>query len=292
MLILLVRLIVALYERTKRQLSRRSPSNLGWIGPYDGNVVGGVMVGFGMTLTGACPGTVLVQVGTGIQSGRNALFGAVLGGVLYTAVNKQLRQCSPKRRGSGSPETASSLHQKIGLSPSTTILIFEGMCIGMILATRRFAPAKTETILDPVVGGLLVGSAQLATLLLTKAPVGVSTCYEDFGRWFWTVIGYQKAEPMPERTLVPRTKALVFAAGILASSYMMSKSVPGMIMNDSLEISATRGILGGLIMAFGARLAGGCTSGHGISGMSMLGISSIITVASMFAGGIGLAMAI
>lgn len=41
-------------------------------------------------------------------------------------------------------------------------------------------------------------------------------------------------------------------------------------------------------MIFGSRLAGGCTSGHGISGMSQLSISSVISVAAMFAGGIGL----
>lgn len=43
-------------------------------------------------------------------------------------------------------------------------------------------------------------------------------------------------------------------------------------------------------MVFGARLAGGCTSGHGISGMSTLSISSIVTVASIFSGGIALAL--
>lgn len=44
--------------------------------------------------------------------------------------------------------------------------------------------------------------------------------------------------------------------------------------------------LGGFVLLFGARLAGGCTSGHGISGMSQLGIGSMITVIFMFAGGI------
>jgi uncharacterized membrane protein YedE/YeeE len=38
-------------------------------------------------------------------------------------------------------------------------------------------------------------------------------------------------------------------------------------------------------MVFGARLAGGGTSGHGITGMSQLSISSFITVAAMFGGG-------
>lgn len=44
--------------------------------------------------------------------------------------------------------------------------------------------------------------------------------------------------------------------------------------------------VGGFVMLFGARLAGGCTSGHGISGLSQLAIGSMITVVFMFAGGI------
>ena len=43
---------------------------------------------------------------------------------------------------------------------------------------------------------------------------------------------------------------------------------------------------GGFVLLYGARLAGGCTSGHGISGMSQLAIGSMITVIFMFAGGI------
>src|SRR3546814_5329009 len=46
----------------------------------------------------------------------------------------------------------------------------------------------------------------------------------------------------------------------------------------------------GFIMLFGARVADGCTSGHGLSGMAQLAISSFIAVAAMFAGGIATAM--
>lgn len=43
--------------------------------------------------------------------------------------------------------------------------------------------------------------------------------------------------------------------------------------------------VGGLLMLWGARLAGGCTSGHGITGIAQLSIASIIAVGSMFLGG-------
>lgn len=43
--------------------------------------------------------------------------------------------------------------------------------------------------------------------------------------------------------------------------------------------------LGGIVLMCGARMAGGCPSGHGLSGMAKLGIGSFMTVAFMFIGG-------
>lgn len=45
-------------------------------------------------------------------------------------------------------------------------------------------------------------------------------------------------------------------------------------------------LVGGFLMVFGARLAGGCTSGHGISGTALLCTLSMLVVVAMFAGGI------
>ena len=45
-------------------------------------------------------------------------------------------------------------------------------------------------------------------------------------------------------------------------------------------------ILGGLLIGFGARYAGGCTSGHAISGLSNLQIPSLIAVIGFFIGGL------
>jgi hypothetical protein len=59
---------------------------------------------------------------------------------------------------------------------------------------------------------------------------------------------------------------------------------------DSLALRAAVGIGGGVLMDFGARLAGGCTSGHGISGTMQLNVASWISVICFFIGGIAVAM--
>jgi uncharacterized membrane protein YedE/YeeE len=43
---------------------------------------------------------------------------------------------------------------------------------------------------------------------------------------------------------------------------------------------------GGLMVGFGSRYAGGCTSGHAISGMSNLQFPSLIAVVGFFIGGL------
>ncbi len=45
-------------------------------------------------------------------------------------------------------------------------------------------------------------------------------------------------------------------------------------------------VLGGFLVGFGARYAGGCTSGHAISGLSDLQLASLIAVIGFFIGGL------
>jgi len=44
--------------------------------------------------------------------------------------------------------------------------------------------------------------------------------------------------------------------------------------------------IGGLLVGFGARYAGGCTSGHAISGLSNLQLPSLMAVIGFFIGGL------
>ncbi|WP_155314455.1 YeeE/YedE thiosulfate transporter family protein [Desulfosarcina ovata] len=48
----------------------------------------------------------------------------------------------------------------------------------------------------------------------------------------------------------------------------------------------TAAFLGGAIALFGVRLAGGCPSGHGLSGLSQLAVSGFIALAFFFLAGL------
>jgi uncharacterized membrane protein YedE/YeeE len=47
-------------------------------------------------------------------------------------------------------------------------------------------------------------------------------------------------------------------------------------------------VVGGFLVGFGARYAGGCTSGHAISGLSNLQLPSLIAVVGFFIGGLAM----
>jgi uncharacterized membrane protein YedE/YeeE len=53
-------------------------------------------------------------------------------------------------------------------------------------------------------------------------------------------------------------------------------TVPGFVMM----------VVGGFLVGFGARYAGGCTSGHAISGLANLQLPSLLAVVGFFAGGL------
>ena len=45
-------------------------------------------------------------------------------------------------------------------------------------------------------------------------------------------------------------------------------------------------VIGGFLVGFGTRYAGGCTSGHAITGLSSLQLPSLIAVVGFFLGGL------
>ena len=61
-------------------------------------------------------------------------------------------------------------------------------------------------------------------------------------------------------------------------SAQLSQTFP----TSAAGVPAPAAFAGGFLMLFGARLGGGCTSGHGISGMPLLNVLSVVAVVAMF----------
>ena len=76
--------------------------------------------------------------------------------------------------------------------------------------------------------------------------------------------------------------ALGFKDG--GKNYMPEKLFGNEVYSDFKSIILL--VIGGFLVGFGARYAGGCTSGHAISGLSNLQLPSLIAVVGFFVGGL------
>jgi len=154
----------------------------------------------------------------------------------------------------------------------------------MIPSTATLYFSSRPTLLPPIVGGILVGISQLTSLLLTSNTLGISAAYEQIG----DVILWALKPSSPNKKSLPGVTSTYFALGTLVGSWTVTRAVTLPVLHG-VAIRSWQAVVGGMVLLFGSRLAGGCTSGHGISGMSMLSISSFVSVAAMFVGGMGLA---
>ncbi|KAF3009407.1 hypothetical protein E8E14_009861 [Neopestalotiopsis sp. 37M] len=258
-------------------------SSIGLFNIMDGNIVGGLILGAGMALSGSCPGTVFAQVGAGIESGLYTLSGLVVGGILWTGI----LQPYLSKASSGKCETtvATSLDKRLGISDLGVVAAIEAVFISTVIIAVAAKADTSRGIVHPVTGGLLIAGSQLLSATMRKTLMGTSTAFEEVGKCFWSVAKGSKSSSGPLSFTT-----VVFVSGVTLGARIISTLYPVAPDMSAMEVDPLRVVGGGVLLAIGSRMAGGCTSGHGISGTSLLSVSSYVTVAAMFAGAIGTAL--
>ena len=78
-----------------------------------------------------------------------------------------------------------------------------------------------------------------------------------------------------------------FAASMADKSFKLEKVPPiwSHRFGDKISTRAWGAFFGGIVTIFGARLAGGCPSGHGLSGLMQMSLSGFVAMAGFFTGG-------
>jgi uncharacterized membrane protein YedE/YeeE len=156
------------------------------------------------------------------------------------------------------------------------------------------------------VAGPLIGLTVPALLLLGGREFGVSAAFRHicaaafpgkaaFFRYDWRKTGLWNLAFVFGITLGgiasawERTPAQVSeeTRGDLAT---FGIPIEGLAPFDIASLATVRGfvsiVVGGFLVGFGARWAGGCTSGHAITGLAALELPSLIAVLGFFAGGL------
>ncbi len=134
----------------------------------------------------------------------------------------------------------------------------------------RRTPQKMSHEIQALLGGALIGLGSLIAMATSGKVPGISGVVAKVIRrkkddWGWRVI---------------------FLAGIVLGGTLTFLLVP---VTQEYALPGGRGILAvaiaGLVVGFGARMGGGCTSGHGVCGIGSLARDALVyTVVFMTAG--------
>ncbi len=152
---------------------------------------------------------------------------------------------------------------------------------------------------SPYVTGALIGVLTWLTFYISEQPVGASSFYAIIAGFIGKALAPQHTKKLAyfqenppavtwEFTFVVAIIFGSFVAAILGGEFSL-RGLPQLWI-DHYGVSSGLGyaavsLCGGVLVAFGARLAGGCTSGHGLSGTLQMSVSSWISVICFFLGG-------
>lgn len=185
--------------------------------------------------------------------------------------------------------------------------------VALALAAPGVATAATPPGTDPLaypgpawspyLVGALIGVLSMATFYFSNKPLGASTAYARLAGMAGRLLARRHTEGLKYyQDFKPRVDwEVMLVVGVVGGALLAAwlggeltgEWVPAMwaarFGADSLGPRLAVAFAGGGLMAFGARLAGGCTSGHGISGAFQLSVGSWIALACFFAGGIATA---
>ncbi len=161
---------------------------------------------------------------------------------------------------------------------------------------------------SPYLAGALAGLLAIASAFATTHWVG-KTAFLGTSTTFVRAAGFLEKTVSPEHVAAnayfTKEKVLVdwqfmLVCGIFLGALVASltgksfklESVPPTWQKrfgPSVTKRAAGALLGGICAMFGARLADGCPSGHGLSGMMQLSMSSFVALGMFFGAGVAVA---
>ncbi len=256
-----------------------------------GVVLGGLIFGTGMAILGYCPGTLAVSLGEGSVDALAGIFGGLAGGWVFTVVK-------PSINGVLGPDLGKiSLFTFTGHRPVVffiLLLLFAAVVIFAAFVLHRYEKRKGRPGLNNrwLLSG--IGLAVLNSIIFLKAvsnrPIGASTSYPYVAD---QVTGFTHNAYFTKIS-VPGHWELWFLAGAFLAGLAFA------LLRGSFQLTIvhkrwaeTKGLssgkrlvwafAGGFILLFGARMAGGCTSGHILSGGMQVAVSSLVFGIFVFA---------
>ena len=123
-----------------------------------------------------------------------------------------------------------------------------------------------------LIGGLIIGLGVGLMFLALGRIVGMSTFFSSSLSWFSNINFFKQANLIESRSW-----RLWCAVGLVLGAAIWAINFAGGVQGTT-SVGPVRLLIGGLLVGFGSRLSNGCTSGHGICGLSSLSAPSLLAV--------------
>lgn len=260
---------------------------------YFSSAVGGFLIGAGMAISGTCPGTIWAQLGSGQLKTLITFAGGVVGAAALALINHRIKAWLEW----GAP-SARTLDKILGVSQlaagAMIAVAFVVVVIIVSLVPGWYRPLEglgwsfDSRYWHPIIGGLLVGSMQIPLSLGVKKNLGASTSFSVLAAHLLRpVIVNDYTRPLLGGSSWWNVLFVVFCTAGAALAALSGNT--WYTWEQMASISEAEAFFGGILILFGARIASGCTSGHGMTGVGHGSILSFISVAGIFAGGMSVA---
>ena len=158
---------------------------------------------------------------------------------------------------------------------------------------------------SPYVLGVLIGLLNVGSLLISKKALGASTSYMKLGGIIYKTLNKEKVarNTYYQKTELELDRGIMLVFGIILGAYLSAllsgslniDAIPNMWateVSDSITLRFIASVVGGILLGIGSRWAEGCTSGHSISGTSLLSVISWVASIAFFIGGMAVAFLI
>jgi len=277
-------------------------SKVAWVS----GIVGGLLFGFGMTLSSGCGSKTLIRAGAGNLKSWVVL--AVLGISAYMTLRGlfavwRTTALDPWRIDFGGMGAATSdlpaLLGAMGLAAAAKVWV--PVVIVVALLVYVFKDREFRTTPELIVGGVVIGLVIVGGWTITG---GLGYVAEDpatleekfFGTNSNRLESYSFVAPVAyslELLMLWSDQSRIVTFGIAGVLGMLCGSFAYAVVSKTFRWEGFGSVedvgnhlAGGVMMGFGGVTALGCTIGQGLTGMSTLAVGSILAFASIIAGSV------
>lgn len=273
--------------------------------------LGTALLGVGMSIGGACPGTTIIQLGAGVNQGLFIVLGGLMAAGLYSYYESVFRPFiavgRPQPENRTLDKMAGTSYARVALPMALALAAIVGGLewvrpwyedVGLSRAESLPAHLSLASVLamkawPPQIAGIIVGLLQIPAVLLLTVTLGSASSFATVAINMIYGVCPRAVESSQYMSSLRSGLALwqpTYLLGAMAGAFL-SATLSG-TWGTVTGLAPLPAFLAGFLLVGGARLANGCTSGHGISGMANLATVSFVAVPAMFGGAIGTAFAL